>query len=242
MFVIKRKVKEDSTIYQISQQSSPEGWYSIFTDPEIKSGFKLVSDIIGNSEYYPLKKNLFKAFELVKPNDVKVIIMGQDPYPDLVNINNSMVPRAQGMSFSVDKEDCIPASLKNIFKELTQEYPGEFYANHGDLSNWVKQGVFLLNYSLTFNPNDPESYMEIWKGIVINIIKKLLYFNPNIILVLWGRKSQKIKSYISANNILEALHPSSRNLHGGFLGCNHFIKINEILKSQGKEEINWCID
>lgn len=239
-------------------KKAPFGWKTIFTDalPEIEH----ISEIIEERErqgveFLPLKKDVFNAFRYVQANNVKCVIVGQDPYPQKVDlfINGEEVtlPRSVGMSFSVRRGDAVPASLKNIYKELEASVEGFEKPDHGDLTHWAAQGVLLLNKILTIEYNPDYSnkrknkYGEAWLGFVKKIIDGICKINPQCIWVLWGNDAKEIEQYLPQTcKVLTSAHPSPLASKGsfakdGFLGCNHFNLINQELQKQGKTEINW---
>jgi len=195
---------------------------------------KLKEELISGKTIYPPKKEIFKAFELTAPENTKVIILGQDPYH---NFN-----QANGLCFSVNEKQLLPPSLKNIFKELEDDLGIKNY-EHGDLSSWAKQGVLLMNTSLTVEKGKPGSHLKFgWEQLTDQVIRS---FNKKkkIVFMLWGKSAAKKKKLIDEDKhfILEASHPSPLSCHKGFFGCNHFSRCNNFLKTSGKEEINWQI-
>ena len=195
---------------------------------------KLKEELISGKTIYPPKKEIFKAFELTAPENTKVIILGQDPYH---NFN-----QANGLCFSVNEKQLLPPSLKNIFKELEDDLGIKNY-EHGDLSSWAKQGVLLMNTSLTVEKGKPGSHLKFgWEQLTDQVISS---FNKKkkIVFMLWGKSAAKKKKLIDEDKhfILEASHPSPFSCHKGFFGCNHFSRCNNFLKTSGKEEINWQI-
>jgi uracil-DNA glycosylase len=194
--------------------------------------------------FYPNKENVFKAFQLTHLEDVKVVIWGQDPYPALLDKG---VPRAQGYAFGVSRDDIIPKSLINIYKEIKDEYPIEFKnPGHGDLTHVAKQGVLFLNSALTYCPDEEKdkkySHINLWirfMKIVVGIINRRV---DKCIHVFWGKKCEKMKDEVPEGNALCAAHPSPLSAYRGFFGCNHFIQINIILDKIGKKQINWNVD
>ena len=195
---------------------------------------KLKKELISGKTIYPPKKEIFKAFELTAPENTKVIILGQDPYH---NFN-----QANGLCFSVNEKQLLPPSLKNIFKELEDDLGIKNY-KHGDLSSWAKQGVLLMNTSLTVEKGKPGSHLKFgWEQLTDQVIRS---FNKKkkIVFMLWGKSAAKKKKLIDEDKhfILEASHPSPFSCHKGFFGCNHFRRCNNFLKTSGKEEINWQI-
>lgn len=184
---------------------------------------------------YPPKHLIFNAFNYFNINDLKVVIIGQDCYhgPE----------QATGLSFSVPKHIKIPPSLKNIYKELHKDEDIEFLIpTHGDLENWAKQGILLLNCALTVRQKSPLSHMKYWKNFTDCIIKYISENCTNIVFLLWGTFSKSKKKLINLDNhhILEAHHPSPLSANrGGWFGCKHFSKTNKILDSLNKTVIDW---
>ena len=213
-------------------------WEKIIEIEKQKDYFKKLKEEIDkryeNSRVFPEKKNIFKAFSLSKIEDLKVVILGQDPYHGF--------GQAQGLSFSTPKEIKNPPSMMNILKEIKDDLQKDSVCVDGDLTLWAKDGVLLLNTILTVEESLPKSHHNLgWEIFTDNIIK---YINDNcqdVIFLLWGSpaisKSKLID--IKKHHILTAPHPSPLSSYRGFFGCKHFSKTNEILKSLGKKEINW---
>ena len=181
---------------------------------------------------FPPSSSIFRALELVNFFEAKVLILGQDPYHGL--------GQANGLSFSVNKEISIPPSLKNIFLELKNDLNIPI-SGHGDLTLWAEQKILLLNSVLTVEQGVPNSHQEIgWEKLTNNIISQLSK-RGNMIFVLWGKSAQKKFNLIDKkqNNILIAPHPSPLSAYRGFFGCNHFSRINQILRENGSSEIDW---
>lgn len=187
---------------------------------------------------YPAKQEVFNAFNQTPFDKVKVVIIGQDPYhgPN----------QAHGLSFSVPYGVNPPPSLKNIFKELKEDL-GIDSPNHGCLSAWAKQGVLMLNATLTVRAHTPASHHgKGWEAFTDAVVASLCTREDPVIFVLWGKAAQdKCRQILAkAGNrhfILTAAHPSPYSASFGFFGCRHFSKINEILKTQGKEPIQWAL-
>ncbi len=181
---------------------------------------------------YPPGPLIFNAFEKTPFNDVKVVILGQDPYHG--------EGQAMGLSFSVPKNILVPASLKRIYAELQRDI-GINIPTHGDLTPWAEQGVFLLNAMLTVEKSKPGSHKNIgWQEFTNAVIRILSEEKEGIIFMLWGNFAKNKKTLIDPKRhyILESAHPSP--LAGNaFQGCSHFSKANEILRRLGKKEINW---
>ena len=187
---------------------------------------------------YPSKQDVFNAFNSTPFEQVKVVIVGQDPYHGQ--------DQAHGLSFSVPTGISQPPSLKNIFKEL-QEDLGIIPPNHGNLVGWAKQGVLLLNAILTVRAHTPKShYGKGWEQFTDAVINCLADREDPVIFVLWGKTAQEkcrhiLESTRKRHFVLMAPHPSPYSVHSGFFGCKHFSKINELLTKQGKEPINWTL-
>jgi len=181
---------------------------------------------------FPPIPSIFRALELVHFNEVKVLILGQDPYHGF--------GQANGLSFSVNKEVVIPPSLKNIFLELENDLNIPI-SQHGDLTSWAQQKILLLNSVLTVEQGKPNSHKELgWNKLTNKIISQLSQ-RGNMIFVLWGNFAQKKYHLIdkNKNRILSAPHPSPLSAYRGFFGCKHFSKINKILLENGSVEIDW---
>ena len=187
-----------------------------------------------NLAILPKPDLVFSAFNHFGIDELNVVIIGQDPY-----INKE---QAMGLSFSVPKGVKLPPSLKNVYKciENTCEITMDF--ENGDLTNWAKQGVLLLNTTLTVFEKNSNSHKKIWKGFSLDLLKYISDNTENVIFMLWGNDAKKLSKVIDSNkhHILEHTHPSPLS-RKTFLECNHFQKANEILKKLGKNEINWTI-
>ncbi len=191
----------------------------------------LKKEMSTGKEIFPPQDKIFRALS-INPKDVKVIIVGQDPYHN--------VGQANGLSFSVEKGITIPPSLKNIYKELEKEY-GQKMPEHGDLSAWFEQGVMLLNTSLTVERNLPASHSKIgWERFTNKIIQTLSDNFENNVYILWGAHAKSKAPLINAqkNLILSSAHPSPFSVTK-FYGNNHFKLANEYLKSHNRPEIDW---
>lgn len=182
---------------------------------------------------YPPYEDIFNAFKLTSINDVKVVILGQDPYHEK--------GQAHGLAFSTPEGRPIPISLKNIFKEINQEY-GYPIPKSGCLENWAKQGVFLLNTVLTVEEGNANSHSDCgWQIFTDNVIKILNNQTEPIVFLLWGKQAEKKKVLISNPNhlVLITSHPSPFSARRGFFGSNHFKLANEFLKEKRNDEIDW---
>jgi|SRR6056297_129204 len=232
---------ETKDLYQTIYENVPKGWEKVFEEAkdEIRMASDLVEERRKTNEIYPRNEDILKAFHLVPLDKVKVVIFGQEPYNDIYNGK----PRDQGLAFSVDEEANVPPSVLNIFKELKSEYKEDFdMPYHGDISCWAKQGVLLLNRSLTTNAHQRNSHGRIWMGLIVRVIEALNQHRPRCIFVMWGRKVEALKGYINGKaTMLFSSHPSSYSANKGFFGCNHFLLINDKLRELGEEEIDWSV-
>ena len=192
-------------------------------------------DFEGLKEIYPPENIIFKTFDFFNVNDLKVVILGQDPYhgPE----------QAMGMCFSVPNHIKIPPSLVNIYKEIKRCYYDNYeIPSHGNLTHWNEQGILLLNTSLTVRQSSPNSHLKYWRKITNDIIKTISNNTNNIIFLLWGNHAISKKKLIDCEKhyVLTSNHPSPLSANrGGWFGNTHFFKTNKILKSLNKNEIKW---
>jgi uracil-DNA glycosylase len=243
-------IEQSWSIRRIIADNCPLTWEAVMA--EAKHELNELSDDLDRYEreggpYFPMKKDIFRALELTPLPQVRVVILGQDPYPH-VNASNGQ-PGAVGLSFSVARNDKITSSLRNIFQELATTVEDFVMPRHGDLTSWTRQGVLLLNSCLTVWPNSPGSHGDIWKGVVGKILSAISNLRPGTIFVLWGNIAQSFQRELGDRAIiLTAPHPSGKNNSnrnakgGGFLGCNHFNQINQHLIKRGETPINWNLD
>ncbi len=223
----------------MSQVNIEESWKKILAEEFEQPYFAeitafLKTELAAGKTIYPPGPLIFNAFNTTPFQDVKVVILGQDPY---------IKPgEAMGMSFSVPKGVSIPPSLQNIFKELHTDLSCSI-PNHGDLTEWANQGVFLLNASLTVERGKSNSHARCgWHRFTNAVIHLLSENKEGLVFMLWGNFAKEKSALIDPfkHLILEAAHPSP--LAGGaFFGCRHFSKANDYLLSQGKPGINWQI-
>ncbi len=182
---------------------------------------------------YPTPREVFRAFDLTSFDKVKVVILGQDPYHG--------PKEAKGLAFAVHDDVKIPPSLKNIFTEIQTDI-GIIPITHGDISRWAKQGVLLLNSTLTVQASTPGSHQKKgWEEFTDAVIRKLSKEKKNLVFMLWGNYAKQKGLLIdrSKHLVLEAAHPSPFSVYNGFFGCKHFSKANQYLKDQGLSEIDW---
>lgn len=213
-----------------------ESWKTFLKSEFEKPYFKELSDFLHteyeNKTIFPKKSLVFSAFA-TDLNEVKVVILGQDPY--------HTPGAAEGLAFSVPNSQPIPPSLINIYKEIDNDI-GHHANKTGSLRNWQKQGVLLLNTVLTVEAHKAGSHRgKGWEIFTTEIIKYLNETRPHLVFILWGRDARNKKSLIDSSRhlILESPHPSPLSAHAGFFGNHHFSKTNEFLKLNGLDEIVW---
>ncbi len=183
---------------------------------------------------FPEKQNIFKAFYLTKLDNLKVVILGQDPYHGF--------GQAQGLAFSTPANIKNPPSMQNILKEIQSDLGKKSICEDGDLTPWAKQGVLLLNTILTVEESKPKSHHNLgWEVFTDNIIKYISDNCEDTIFILWGSPAISKTKLIDTkkHHILTAPHPSPLSSYRGFFGCKHFSQTNNILKSLNKEAIIW---
>lgn len=212
-------------------------WDSILNEEFEKEYFKEIMEFI-DEEYssktvYPPKDEIFNAFKFTPSSEVKVVILGQDPYHE--------EGQAHGLAFSTPEGRAIPRSLKNIFKEIEDEYNYPI-PDSGCLEKWAKQGVFLLNTVLTVREGEANSHSDCgWQTFTDNVIKALNEQPQPIVFLLWGKQAEKKMKLLENPNhlVLVTSHPSPFSARRGFFGCNHFRLANEYLRKNDIEEIDW---
>ena len=215
-------------------------WDLILTEEFEKDYFKKILEFV-DAEYasktvYPPYDDIFNAFKLTPFSDVKVVIIGQDPYHEK--------GQAHGLAFSTPEGRPIPRSLKNIFKEISSEYDCPI-PESGCLEKWAGQGVFLLNTVLTVEEGNANSHSDCgWQTFTDKVIESLNEHTMPVVFLLWGKQAEKKKELITNPNhlVLVTSHPSPFSARRGFFGSNHFKMANEFLKENKMDEINWRLD
>ncbi len=201
-----------------------------------KDIWKYLDEEYKNNVVYPAIENLFSALDYTDYNDVKIVILGQDPYhgPD----------QSHGLAFSVKPGIRIPPSLRNIYKELNSDL-GCKIPNNGYLEKWAHEGVLLLNTSFTVRGGEANSHSKIgWQVFTDNIIKLLNHRKDPIVFILWGNNAIKKQELITnpQHHIIKSVHPSPLSASRGFFGTKPFSRANEFLQNDGKEPIDWQIE
>lgn len=238
----KEEITNDWPIIRVAKEYTPYTWEKVFENAasELEEISEMLEEDKPKGRRLPDNKDIFKVFNLVPLHKVKVIIVGQDPYHTVLSDGT---PQAMGMCFATRKGCPVQPSLKNIYKEIKSNYPDTFnIPNHGDLTSWCHQGVFLLNACLTVRQGEPDSHKQVWLGFIKKVINAILDANPGVIFLLWGGNAQKLSKIIGSRaTILTAAHPSGLSASRGFFGNGHFKQVNEILTKLGKSPIDWNV-
>lgn len=207
---------------------------SEFEQPYFVSLMKSVEDEYESNICFPPKELIFNAFNQFVADDLKVVIIGQDPYHG--------TGEANGLCFSVNDGIKIPPSLRNIFAEINTEYNRLFFPTTGNLERWANQGILLLNATMTVRKDIPNSHKKLdWQMFTDAVIQKISEEKEQIVYLLWGSFAQKKAPLIDSKKhlVLQCGHPSFASVHKKWYGNNHFIKTNEYLKEIGKNPIEW---
>ncbi len=216
-------------------------WDELLKDEFTKDYYLKLRQIL-ISEYrtqriFPGMYDIFNALKLTSYNDVKCVIIGQDPYHG--------EGQAHGLSFSVRKGIAPPPSLVNIFKEIRDDLGIDNLGKHGELTQWAKSGVLLLNSVLTVRANQARSHRGLgWEEFTTDVIKLLNMREKPMVFMLWGADAKAKQQFITNLNhlVLKSAHPSPLSAYNGFFGCRHFSQANEFLRSNGMSEIDWSIE
>ena len=214
-------------------------WLTILTDEIQKSYFsdlmKTADEEYTNYTCFPAAALIFAAFDYCSLEDLKVVIIGQDPYHG--------TGEANGLCFSVNDGIKIPPSLRNIFREINEDLGSIFYPTSGNLEHWAKQGVLLLNASLSVRKDSPNSHKNLkWQTFTDAVIQKISVEKENVVFLLWGNFAQKKGAKIdrAKHLVLESGHPSPMSANQGkWFGNKHFSQTNEYLQSKGNSGIDW---
>lgn len=229
----------------------PPSWEPLFLDRETNWNLKRIEHLIGDGttyNYAPRRSEVFNVFYLCPINMIRVVILGQDPYHSQSCVRGETIPTANGLAFSTREGDhTIPPSLNNIFKVMESTVEGFKRPKTGDLTPWVKRGVFLLNTSLTVEYHSAGSHKSKWDHFILSAIIGILTIRPNTVFLLWGEhaikfmQNQIIKPYLSRAIILTTSHPSPFSFSRGFNKSNHFNEVNQYLDSINEYPIDWSL-
>jgi uracil-DNA glycosylase len=221
--------------------SSSQTWQEIIRQQQSQPYFQQINDFVEQQRrdgkvVYPPENQVFSAFDMTPFEDVRVVILGQDPYHG--------AQQAHGLAFSVLPGVKIPPSLRNMYKELADDIEGFEAPTHGYLESWAQQGVLMLNTVLTVEEGKAHSHAKCgWETFTDHIISQLNERAEPIVFLLWGAHAQKKGQAIDEKKhfVLSAPHPSPLSARRGFFGCKHFSQTNELLKSQNLPAIDWCL-
>lgn len=219
--------------------SNTPTWHDVIGSEKTQAYFKDTLAYVAKERQkgkiiYPPQQDVFNAFRYTELADVKVVILGQDPYHG--------PGQAHGLSFSVLPGIKPPPSLVNMYKELENDIPGFKRPNHGYLLSWAQQGVLLLNTVLTVEQGNAHSHAHLgWETFTDKVIAAINEHREGVVFLLWGSHAQKKGRIIDTkrHHVLKAPHPSPLSAHRGFLGCGHFSQTNQLLQQQGLEAIDW---
>lgn len=217
-----------------------DGWKRALEGATSSTSFQKLEDFVakewkGPKPIYPPAPCVFHAFHSCALNEVKVVILGQDPYHG--------PGQAMGLSFSVPRGQRIPPSLQNIYKEIHDDL-GIRTGSHGDLTTWAQQGVFLLNTVLTVRAGEANSHVKQgWEEFTDAAIRTISKERKGVVFLLWGKHAQAKEKLIDTtkHHVLKSVHPSGLSAHRGFFGCKHFSKTNAILRTKGVDPIDWSV-
>lgn len=214
------------------------GWSEVLKDEFTKSYFKALTRFVDEErskcDVFPPVHNVFAAFNLCDIDNVKVVIIGQDPYHGF--------GQANGLAFSVDSGVKFPPSLKNILREVADETGRESKCADGNLEPWARDGVLLLNTVLTVRAHEAGSHCgQGWEEFTDSVIRKVSDKCSGVVFILWGKHAMSKEKLIDSSKhlILKGVHPSPLSAYRGFFGCNHFVEANNYLIEKGKEPVEW---
>ena len=208
----------------------------LFEQPAMHALSKFVQQERQTARVFPPENLVFNAFQLTPLSEVKVVILGQDPYHN--------IGQAHGLSFSVPVGVAIPPSLKNIYTELVDDIPGVVYPRSGDLTKWAEQGVLLLNATLTVRAHEAASHQKRgWEQFTDAVIHSVSAHRTGVVFILWGSYAIKKSALIDQTKhlVLTSVHPSPLSVYRGFYGSKPFSRTNAYLMQQGEKPIDWQV-
>jgi len=220
----------------MNQIGDPVGWEKVFkkSGPDLEDIEQRLTEC---KHYFPRREKVFIIFFYLAPWEIRVVILGQDPYP---GTDEEGEPIANGIPFAIDRGIRVTSSLHNIYQDMKQTVPGFEIPNHGNLTRWIRQGVFLLNSRLTVPEKRDEEPHNFWSGFLINVIEHIQEVNSKVIFVLWGNVAKDIaRNYLrNTTTCFEACHPSGQNGRR-FVGTGTLQAVNEELEKRGEPLIDW---
>lgn len=236
IYPIMPRIFNEWTLREIIEKTPPIGWERHFINlmPELFFLDKLIDT---EMKIFPQKKNIFRCFHLCPPGQVKVVIVGPEPFEKSASND---VEYANGLCFSTNsKATKLHPATQSIYRELKRSFPKFKAPKHGDFESWARQGILFLNRALTVRPGGKKSHYNEWVGFFHRTILYLREINPDLIFVLWGSEAKSSRDIIQGKHVLEAPNPASYSGNQTFVNCDHFIKINTILQSLNQTPINW---
>lgn len=221
-------------------------WQQLIAEQKSQDYFAQLQDEIASRRgqgitVFPAEQDVYNAFSFCELPEVKVVILGQDPYHG----QDKGITQAHGLAFSVQKGVKPPPSLVNIYKELATDIDGFTVPEHGDLTAWAEQGVMLLNTVLTVEQGNAHSHAKLgWQHFTDAVIQTINSQNSGCVFILWGAHAQKKAKMIDKNKhlVLEGPHPSPLSAYRGFFGCQHFSKANDWLRTRDKAPVSWLLE
>ncbi|QBG35729.1 uracil-DNA glycosylase [Litorilituus sediminis] len=221
-------------------------WQQLIAEQKSQDYFAQLQDEIASRRgqgitVFPAEQDVFNAFSFCELAEVKVVILGQDPYHG----QDKGITQAHGLAFSVQKGVKPPPSLVNIYKELVTDIDDFTVPEHGDLTAWAEQGVMLLNTVLTVEQGHAHSHAKLgWQHFTDAVIQTINSQNSGCVFILWGAHAQKKAKMIDQNKhlVLEGPHPSPLSAYRGFFGCQHFSKANDWLRARDKAPVSWLLE
>ena len=238
IFRIVPNITDDWSIYEVATKDTPKTWEAIFE--RAKPELKLLSKVVGDKEVecgmksLPPRDLIFEAFHRTRLEDVKVVIIGQDPY-----YNGT----ATGMAFSMDRTRRASPSLRTVYREIQRSVSDFVAPSHGDLTEWTQQGVLLLNKALTVKPGKPSKgndHIGAWGGFLRKVIEDICKYHRGIVFMMWGVPAKMVEELIGGRALkLMSGHPSPQNRNNDFYGNDHFKLANEHLIANGRAPIDW---
>lgn len=228
----------------------PEDWLNLLQEEFQKPYFQkiklfLKQEIQNQQVFFPPPKHIFEAFNQTNLQDLKVVILGQDPYHSVEFQDSQKIPHAHGLSFSIPVHaKKVPPSLKNIYKEIREDIGKDRFIipTHGNLTKWANQGVLLLNSTLTVRAHQANSHSKIgWQEFTDTVIKKISQNTERKVFILWGNYARSKRDIIDSSKhlIIESPHPSPFSANKGFFGSKPFSKTNQYLEKTNQDTIDW---
>jgi uracil-DNA glycosylase len=226
------------TISQLLEDNIPEGWTEVFKDAsdELQHVSKLLERYESkNTISYPRRNDIFKAFRLTKLEDIKVVIIANEP---VNGIGCNGAPLSNGLALSVHREEATPKTTQSLYSILQNQYPNFKNPGHGDLTEWASRGIFLLQLSLTIDPEDPESHSELWTGFIAKVLESIMKTRKHTPFILFGKKCNRISNFISGSC---PTYPIGNTYKMDDDLKEVFLKIDTFLIKHGGTAMDWSL-